>query len=201
MHGDPDELLPPNNTLEAVVSVSEPVHISEMWQGISGDALRLLRDNIQFCTISTRMEEALAVSPLISEQETTDLDGLFVGWYRESAVQEKLTDRWQAEPPGVSAAQKVTRWRYKWARTLLRRPVLLWHTISNRSFGELSKHKKDSIMLCRVITRELIEDISTTWKGRIPNMMAAWGATWHLYQATMVPLLTLFSDVDDSQLV
>ena len=55
--------------------------------------------------------------------------------------------------------------------------------------------------MCRDITRNLIDDISSTWKGKTPNIMAAWGATWHLYQATMVPLLTLFSDSADKVVI
>lgn len=147
------------------------------------------------------MQDALADSPLIREDERVVLDKLFEECYRVSSVTEDKVARRRNFPPGILAAQNVTRWRYKWARILLHRPTLLWCTISKTSCMDLPEDRKTSVQLCRDITRDLIQDISKTGGGRIDNIMAAWGATWHLYQATMVPLLALFSDTCDESLL
>lgn len=177
------------------------LHGAKSLQGISKDMLLLLQDNIRFCILSTKMEEALAVSPLIAAEERATLDADFLEFYDLSVLQDTETETNNYVSPGVSAARKVGRWRYKWARILLHRPTLLWYAISQLPSREIPDDMKASIEICRAATLDLIQDISTTWKGRTPDIMAAWGATWHLYQGTMVPLLILFLNEQEDKLI
>jgi hypothetical protein len=93
-----------------------------------------------------------------------DLDRVFEECYQASSVLlEDTAEPTQTLAPGMLAAQNVTRWRYKWARILLHRPILLWYTISKTPFMELPEEKRRFVRLCRDITRDLIQDISRTW--------------------------------------
>jgi hypothetical protein len=162
--------------------------------------LQLLQENIRFCTISTRMEDALAVSPIIPEAELASLNDAFVDWYRTASVDSTSTRR-QGDTPGMIVTKNVMRWRYLSSHIILRRPVLLWYAMRRTPYESLPIEKKAAIMSCRQVTAELINDIAANWKGQKPCQMSGWNATWLLYQAVMVPLLSLFSDPQDSSVV
>ena len=162
----------------------------------------LLQENIRFSMISTRMEDSLAVSPLMDETERQVLDSAFVDWFESSSVQSSSShNQSTAEMPGVTVLKNVMRWRYLSSRVILHRPVLLWYAMRKMPFEQLSDEKKAAVDLCRDVTAELIDDIATTWKGQAECQVAGWNATWLIYQAVMVPLLSLFSDSFDSEVV
>ncbi|ETN46206.1 uncharacterized protein HMPREF1541_00390 [Cyphellophora europaea CBS 101466] len=183
--------------------------------------LQLLRENVRLALISTRMEDSLAVSPLMDEIERQSLDNALVDWYQSSLVQrsssglQRLPDGINYSPhhdttqqhntpssPGIAMTQNVMRWRYQLKRTILHRPALLWWAMRSRKFSTsaLSSQKRAAIDLCRAVTAELTADIISTWQGpHLPACtMSAWHASAILYQAVMVPLLSLFSDVGDA---
>jgi hypothetical protein len=82
------------------------------------------------------------------------------------------------------------KWRYQNLRMLLHRPVLL----SLASSG-LNPHTQAcetdlaSIETCRELAAQTIEDIAREWTR---NQMSGWNAVWFLYQAAMVPLVSVF---------
>ena len=164
--------------------------------------LAIVQENIRFCIISTKMEDALAVSPLIAEHERKILDESFVTWYNSSSVQNNTPRPNQAgEPQGVTMSKNVMRWRYLLWRIIIHRPVLLWYAMRRIPFATLPQEKKSAIILCRDLAAELISDIASTWKGQKALQMAGWNATWNLYQTLMVPLLSLYSDPSDPAVV
>jgi hypothetical protein len=89
------------------------------------------------------------------------------------------------------------RWRGYISRMYIHRPILMWYAMRKTSFARLPADKQRAITTCRQVANELIQDIAATWKSPSPGQMAGWCATWQLYQATMVPLLSLFCDVGD----
>ena len=105
------------------------------------------------------------------------------------------------ELPGLTSMKTVMRWRYHLARLALSRPVLLWYVLRRISFGAVSAEKQAAIQTCRDIATELIDDIASNWTSPKPCQMTGWNATWFIYQASMVPLLSLFSDAYDSTVV
>ena len=68
-------------------------------------------------------------------------------------------------------------------------------------FASISVEKQVAIEKCRDSAAELIADITSSWAGSKPCQMSGWNATWLLYQASMVPLLSLFSDPIDQSVV
>ena len=143
--------------------------------------------------ISTRIDEAMAISPLIGEAERKDYDSALLAWYKSSTVQ---------QPPSNEPAERISvnrndlRWRYRLLRISLYRSVLLSHAIRKTTFITLDPKQKAAIETCWELTNDLITDIKTTWRGEKPCQVAGCGATWFLYQATMVPLLSLFCSFD-----
>jgi hypothetical protein len=163
----------------------------------SSKLLALFQENIRFCIISTRMEDALAISPIIPESKLAALDNSFVNWFRNSSVQNTSPLPCSQEPPGLTVAKNVMRWRYLSSRVILHRPILLWYAMRRIQFSALSQKQKTAVQLCRDVTNDLINDIAITWQAQRPCVISGWNATWLLYQAVMVPLLSLFLDLED----
>jgi hypothetical protein len=91
------------------------------------------------------------------------------------------------------------KWRYQNLRIVLHRPVLL--NLVNRSTGTENQAggfggsggatpaEIQAVNTCRQLAKQTIEDIFREWT---PNQMLGWNAAWFLYQAVMVPLVSLF---------
>src|SRR6202012_1373448 len=77
--------------------------------GQSGVMLELVQENVRFCIISTRMEDALAVSPLLEEHERHALDALYLEWYRHSSVEMGSPHPISGESPGITTLKNVMR--------------------------------------------------------------------------------------------
>ncbi|KIW18525.1 hypothetical protein PV08_02813 [Exophiala spinifera] len=169
--------------------------------GQSHTLLSLVRENIRFCEISTRMEDALACSPLLEETERRDLEAMYCEWFKHSSVAPASPRSTTADPPGTTTLKNVMRWRYYTNRIYLHRPALLWYAMRRMKWENLSSEKKAAIELCREACADLINDIATTWRGQKPCQMAGWNANWLMYQAVMVPLLSLYSDTSDATVV
>ncbi|ETI26026.1 hypothetical protein G647_02803 [Cladophialophora carrionii CBS 160.54] len=169
--------------------------------GQSEAMLALVQENVRFCIISTRMEDALAVSPLLEEHERHALDALYLEWYRHSSIQAGSPHPHVSESPGITTLKNVMRWKYLSNRVILHRPVLLWYAMRKITWERLSEEKKAAIELCREVCAELIFDIAATWRGQKACQISGWNATWLIYQAAMVPLLSLYSDPHDPEIV
>ncbi|RVX68156.1 hypothetical protein B0A52_08664 [Exophiala mesophila] len=169
--------------------------------GQSSELLVLIQENVRLAVISTRMEECLAVSPILDEPDRHALDAMYIEWYKHSSMQEDSPCAKISESPGLTVLRNVTRWRYLSNRIILHRPVLLWYAMRKTSWEKLASEKKSAVVLCRELCADLINDIAATWQGQKPCQMSGWNATWLLYQATMVPLLSLYSEPLNTDLV
>ncbi|KAK3503124.1 fungal-specific transcription factor domain-containing protein [Neurospora crassa] len=144
-------------------------------------------ENVKFCKIATQIQDMLAISPLLRTEDRCNLDGQLVVWYENLPWLLRTTDPC-AEP--LYMARCIMKWRYQNLRMLLHRPVLL----SMASSG-LNPHTQacDSdlaaIETCRELAAATIEDIGREWTR---NQMSGWNAVWFLYQAAMVPLVSVF---------
>ncbi|KAI1616504.1 transcriptional regulatory protein GAL4 [Exophiala viscosa] len=168
--------------------------------GQSSTMLTLVQENIRFCIISTKMEDALAICPLLDEHDRHTLDAAHVEWFGNSSVQMQ-TPISANEPPGITTLKNVMRWRYCTNRIFLHRPVLLWYAMRKITWDKLSDERRTAIELCREACADLIHDITSTWRGYKPCQMSGWNAVWLIYQAVMVPLLSLYSDPWDKSVV
>lgn len=146
-----------------------------------------LIENIKFCKIATQIQDVLAISPLLGTEDRCNLDAQLVNWYNSLPWLLRTTEPC-AEP--LYMARCIMKWRYQNLRMLLHRPVLL----SLASSG-LNPHTQAcdadlaAIETCREMAAQTIEDIAREWTR---NQMSGWNAVWFLYQAAMVPLVSVF---------
>ncbi|OIW32528.1 fungal-specific transcription factor domain-containing protein [Coniochaeta ligniaria NRRL 30616] len=146
-----------------------------------------LIENIKFCKIATQVQDMLAISPLLRTEDRCNLDNQLDNWYTNLPWLLRTTDPC-AEP--LYMARCIMKWRYQNLRMLLHRPILL----SLASSG-LNPHTQAcetdiaAIETCRELAAQTIEDIAREWTR---NQMSGWNAVWFLYQAAMVPLVSVF---------
>ncbi|KAJ1326167.1 transcriptional regulatory protein GAL4 [Microdochium nivale] len=159
----------------------------------------LLQDSIDYCIISTRMDDYLADRLVLGSSTRQELDHAFLSWLDRPYVGQFLAS--PDTSAGVIVAKNVMRWRCLSARVFIYRPILLWFALRRDSMSRISDTKREAILACRRIAAELIEEISSTWQVPSPCLMAGWPATWLLYQTSMVPLLSLFCDSDRPDVV
>ncbi|KAL2135896.1 hypothetical protein VTI74DRAFT_6495 [Chaetomium olivicolor] len=152
----------------------------------AGGILPLI-ENIKFCKIATQIQDMLAITPLLRTEDRCNLDAQLVSWYTALPWLLRTTDPC-AEP--LYMARCIMKWRYQNLRMLLHRPVLL----SLASSG-LNPHTQAcdadlaAIETCRDLAAQTVEDIGREWAR---NQMSGWNAVWFLYQAAMVPLVSVF---------
>ncbi|KAH8681609.1 fungal-specific transcription factor [Xylariales sp. PMI_506] len=143
-----------------------------------------LIENIKFCKIATSVQDMLAVSPLLRAEDRVNLDCQLVNWYNNLPWLLRTSDPC-AEP--LYIVRCIMKWRYQNLRMLLHRPVLL--NLASNGAMHASEHDIAAIEACRDLARSTIEDISREWTR---NQMSGWNAVWFLYQAAMIPLVSIF---------
>ncbi|KAH7035674.1 fungal-specific transcription factor domain-containing protein [Microdochium trichocladiopsis] len=143
-----------------------------------------LIENIKFCKIATQVQDLLAISPLLRAEDRCNLDGELVKWFSGLPWLLRTSDPC-AEP--LFIARCVMKWRYQNLRMLLHRPVLL--NLASSGASHAAEHDIVAIEACRDLAKQTIEDISREWAR---NQMSGWNAVWFLYQAAMIPLVSIF---------
>ncbi|QSZ34317.1 hypothetical protein DSL72_005908 [Monilinia vaccinii-corymbosi] len=145
-----------------------------------------LMENVKFCKVATQIQDALAQTPLLRSDDLANFDGQLVEWYESLPWILRST-----EPcaESIYTARCVMKWRYQNLRIVLYRSVLL--NLANRGYQGISSNKEElaAVRTCRSIARETIEDISGAWA---PNQMLGWNGVWFMYQASMIPLVSIF---------
>ncbi|KAL4863258.1 hypothetical protein BDV12DRAFT_177754 [Aspergillus spectabilis] len=144
-----------------------------------------LRASTEFCHIGNRLQHRLAQSTRISIHEAQALDHDIQEWY--DSLDPILKDTLNA-PPRMTVAREFLRNRYYNARLILSRCFLLY-----MAYEDPKKHwphpaEEQMASLCRTIAAEAIDAIALHW---VPNRTQVWNSAWYLFQACMVPLLSI----------
>ncbi|KAL6795029.1 fungal-specific transcription factor domain-containing protein [Trichoderma sp. SZMC 28012] len=148
-----------------------------------------LLENIKFCKIATKIQDMLAVTPLLSAEDRSHLDGLLVDWFNNLPWLLRSTEPC-VEPLHLSRC--IMTWRYWNLRMLLHRPVLL--TLASKAELPISEHDIASVEICQGAARETVDSVS---KGWMRQQMSGWNAVWFLYQAAMIPLVSILWQPDN----
>ncbi|PVH99677.1 hypothetical protein DM02DRAFT_656153 [Periconia macrospinosa] len=143
----------------------------------------------QFCTIATKIQDRLVESPLLSPSETALHDAEIVKWHDE--LPSILSDMDESCPEFLRRVRFVMKWRFQNLRIVLHRPFLLSAALRRCPFNELSAEEKVAVGKCRIVAAKTIEDMSSECQ---PDLISGWNAVWFVFQACMVPLVSLFSD-------
>ncbi|KAH6989411.1 fungal-specific transcription factor domain-containing protein [Ilyonectria sp. MPI-CAGE-AT-0026] len=144
-----------------------------------------LVENIKFCQIATQVQDILAVAPLLKIEDRKNMDGQLINWYNNLPWLLRSNDPC-AEPLYLSRC--VMKWRYQNLRMLLHRPILL-SMASNGVNSQAGEHEIAAVETCRELAKATIDEISREWAR---NQMSGWNAVWFLYQAVMVPLVSIY---------
>ncbi|EHK22542.1 uncharacterized protein TRIVIDRAFT_113696, partial [Trichoderma virens Gv29-8] len=158
--------------------VTDQEHDSAQYAGIMP-----LLENIKFCKIATKIQDMLAVTPLLNAEDRNHLDSLLVDWFNNLPWLLRSTEPC-VEPLHLSRCIMI--WRYWNLRMLLYRPVLL--TLASKAKMPISEHDIAAVEICQGAARETVDSIS---KGWMRQQMSGWNAVWFLYQAAMIPLVSI----------
>ena len=143
----------------------------------------------EFCKIATRIQDRLVECPLLTPSETSTYDADIVQWHDE--LPSLLASTTEACPDFLQRVRLVMKWRFQNIRLVLHRPFLLNTALRHCPFANLSAEEKVAVGKCRIIAAKTIEDISSEC---LPDLISGWNAVWFIFQACMVPLVSLFSD-------
>ncbi|KAK3117847.1 hypothetical protein LTR53_000397 [Teratosphaeriaceae sp. CCFEE 6253] len=93
-------------------------------------------------------------------------------------------------PELLRTPRAIMHWWYMTLRMLMHRPYLLAVALRRTPFANMTAEERVAVSKCRAIAGEAIKDIAAT--GR-EELIAGWNSVWLMYQAAMVPLVSLFS--------
>lgn len=151
-------------------------------------------ENIKFCKISTHIQDVLAQSPLLHVNQRLELDRELVSWYDNLPWVLRSTEPC---PESIYTARCVMKWRYQNLRIVLHRPVLL-NLANSGPDAHASQDDVEAINQCRILAKQTIEQIALEWS---PNQMLGWNGVWFMYQASMIPLVSMFWESWNTALV
>jgi hypothetical protein len=144
-----------------------------------------LRASTEFCHISNRIQHRLAQSTRIGIPEAQSLDHDLQRWY--DVLHPVLKDAVEA-PPRMTLAREFLRNRYYNVRIILSRCFLLYLAYEDPKRKQPGQAEEQMACLCRSLAAEAIVAIELHW---VPNRIQVWNSAWYLFQACMVPLLSI----------
>jgi hypothetical protein len=175
--------------------------------------------SIAFCRIATRIQDLLATKPLLSLEELTTEDAELVKWHDElppillyvlpiSRRTGALHTNDSSTPNGGNGSSSgqpqafedgscpvllrtpraIMHWWYLNLRILMHRPYLIAASLCRVPEANLSEQDIYAIRKCRMLAGQAITTIDQTCQD---SLIAGWNAVWLMYQAVMVPLISL----------
>lgn len=93
-------------------------------------------------------------------------------------------------PEVLKTPRAIMHWRYQNLRILMHRPLLLATALKRTPYANMSTEEKLAVGRCRIVAGQTIADINETAQE---TLISGWNAVWMMYQAVMVPLVSLFS--------
>ncbi|KAL0944627.1 C6 transcription factor [Colletotrichum truncatum] len=154
-----------------------------------------LRASCHFCHICDRIQHRFAQPARLSAHEALSFDRELRDWH--ASLPESLKSPANS-PPRLTVAREFMRNRYLNVRLILSRCFLLYlahdHSLkrgSSTTSSEPLVPSPDELSLvdaCRSVAGEAIDAITLYWT---PNRVHVWNSAWYLFQACMVPLLSI----------
>lgn len=168
--------------------------------------------NVKFCKLATQVQDKMASMNILPAAELNILDAELVQWHEDlppvlhkptssrsrfssvvsahgneaSITPESTNDDC---PEQLKTPRLVLYWWYMTLRVLAHRPVLLASALRRLPFDNLLEEEQAIVAKCRRLAGQTIEHIDQACPD---DMIATWTAVWLMYQAVMVPLVSLF---------
>lgn len=147
---------------------------------------------VHFCELSAQIQDRLASSACLNLEEAAAYDMQLENQYLSLPPLLRSPNRCATN---LLIPRAILKWRNQNARLLLHRPTLLAAALLRRSFDDLAFTEQESILRCRKLAGETIVDIACDWQ---PDPICGWHAVWHLFQASMVPLVSIFYEYNNA---
>ncbi|KAI0901258.1 fungal-specific transcription factor domain-containing protein [Annulohypoxylon nitens] len=139
----------------------------------------------RFCLICNRIQSRFAQFNRLTISEAVVFDQELQTWWASlPAVLRSPTN----SPSRLTIAREFMRNRYLNIRLILMRSLILYLAHSRIQKAQLSAEELQTIETCRIVASEAIEAIALCWT---PNRIHVWNSAWYLFQACMVPLLSI----------
>lgn len=148
-------------------------------------AAQSLYASARFCLIANRIQDRFAQIGRTNFGEVLTFDKELQDWHSSLPDILKAPNKC---PDRLLIARDFMHNRYLNLRLILYRPTQLHRLNPRASIHEISRQELSVQDTCHEIAVEAVESISSTWT---PNRIHVWNASWYLFQAAMVPLLTL----------
>ena len=171
--------------------LGDPPNQSKPGSIVDDDAfVMILSHEVSFCKIATRIQDRLAETPLLPTEETTRFDAELQHWRNSLPLMFHASANC---PPRARTPRAVMSWRFHNLRLVLHRPLLLNNALRSSldQNDNPPEEELNSVTTCRQIAAETIKDISNQWRE---TQISGWNAVWLLFQASMVPLVTIFAE-------
>ncbi|OTB01142.1 hypothetical protein M426DRAFT_14715 [Hypoxylon sp. CI-4A] len=144
-----------------------------------------LHASARFCLICNRIQNRFAqFNPLTIPEAIAFDEELQAWWTSLPPVIRSVTN----SPSRLTNAREFMRNRYLNIRLILKRSLILYLGHSRIQKSLLSTEELQIITTCRIVASEAIDSIALYW---IPNRIHVWNSAWYLFQACMVPLLSI----------
>lgn len=155
-----------------------------------------LRASCHFCHICDRIQHRFAQPARLTAHEALSFDRELRDWH--ASLPEALNNPANS-PPRLTVAREFMRNRYLNVRLILSRCFLLYvahdHGLKRGSTSatsdiasNISQEELSLVESCRTVASEAIDAITLYWT---PNRVHVWNSAWYLFQACMVPLLSI----------
>lgn len=151
----------------------------------SDEAALSLRASAEFCFIANRIQGRLAQLHRITTSEILVFDKELQGWH--ASLPSELLGPNLCSPKLIIARDFMCN-RYLNLRLLLYRPILLSSSNKSSALLDMAQQEGTVLEICTDIAQHAIDSVSQNWTH---NRVHVWNASWYLFQATMVPLLSL----------
>ncbi|KAH7121910.1 fungal-specific transcription factor domain-containing protein [Dactylonectria estremocensis] len=151
-----------------------------------------LRASCEFCHICNRLQHRFAQSTRINPSEAQAFDLELQKWHESLPPILKDTI---SPPPRITVASEFLRNRYYNVRLMLSRCFLLYLAYEDLNGHVPSQTETQMADLCRTIAADAIDAIAVHW---VPNRIQVWNSAWYLFQACMVPLLSISMEISSS---
>jgi hypothetical protein len=153
----------------------------------------MLIADIEFSRQASKIQERLISSQCLEFAETLALDAHLVYWFenlpRFLRAPEPCPD-WLVQP------RSSAKWKCQNLRIMLYRPALMEATLRHIPFQALHSEQKICVRKCQSLASQAIDNIASEWTQ---NQYSGWPAVWFLFQASIIPLLSLHCLSDDLQ--
>lgn len=143
---------------------------------------------VQLCRILEQIEAIYVRTSSPTFEEVSHFDNELLTWFENCPPYMKDIE---LVPDSSKDAMLCIKWEYFSARVMLFRTFLLRAALSRKRVDQLPMNPRFATENCRAVARDAINTICDDWR---PYKISCWSAVWYLFQVTLVPLVTLFSE-------